>query len=1783
MTGKKLTRLLSLLLTVALVFSLVALPVYADEDGTADSGEVAVTTTDSDSTGDASGTDDANTNADEGSDSSSDNTEAEATEEQSESKAEEPAEEETGEEDAEEETNGESDSSDEGESADESAGEDASEEETATEDNDGISLTSADGGGTETNEEVATNVASITSGEETSYYTTLQAAIDAATSGDTITLIANTSEDVTIPSEANITLNLGNYTLTNSSSDTITVSYGATLTIEGSGTVDNVTHTYAAIYNNGTVTLNGGTYTRSLENGSSNTYYTILNHGTMTINSGVTVSNTGNNSSMIDNGYYSYTSTNPRAGYVSGTNAANPSLTINGGTFSGGINTIKNDDCATLTISGGTFTNYTQASVQNHSTATISGGTFTAENAYAVLNCGCDATYDQGVLKISGGTFTGSYAVMDESTASTATITITGGNFQGSTADIATWSSTDGIKTDSTVSTATISVSGGTFSSDVSAYAAEGYEATTNEEGKYVVTSAKVAQIGETTYGTLAAAFAAASDGQTITLLTDITLSSGITLSSKSVTLDLNGCTVSRVEDYSYNYLINVASDASLTVKDSTGSGGALSNTYGNYISGYAIQAEGTVIVESGTLKAIYGIYANGANAQVTVNNGTVYGYYYGIYVSGANAQVTVNNGTVTGNTRGISISSSATSSTVNISGGTVKGTSTSSYSYGIIQFAGTLNITGGTVSGANGYGIQANGTLKIDGENVNISGTYAGIYCNGSSSEIKSGTITGTVALAVYGTTTAVTIGDSTNTSSTAPTLTGSTAYGIEMGNGADVTIYSGTVSGPSCGVFVGYGYDADNPTILVVNGGTISSDSIGISTNGSQNYTNITINGGSVSGGWGMYLPAMNSSTTINGGTITGSSTGVEIRAGSLTVSGGTIESTSGEFAYTFNGSGTTVVGAGIAISQHSTNQEVTVTITGGEISGIYGIFEVNTYSTSTEDVTLTISGDSTSVSGSIAAVYSVSLNGDVTGLVEGVTTYSSETTTVAISAGTYSTEVSEYCEEGYLASLVVDESGNYTITSGVAAVYDADGSLLRTYSTLYEASTTAASDSTIKLTGDVGTSDFCADDYFRADSSKTLTLDLNGHNIYAASGENTGSKSTAILVTGNATLDIVDNSGNGGVVTTSGTKAVWMISGKLTIDAVGYTWTGANNAVYVCSQSDYSEGTTTLIINSGVFYGQAAVAVKNDKGDTKINGGVFVGYSSSTKATAIAGGSGTGTVTITYGYFAGSLSPQSSKFTISGGYYTVGVSASDSITFPKGMSCITLSESEKVTEKVTGTEFTYKVDYYTFSYGTISEDGMYTTLGSASSIYNLCTAINGDENITDGSEVFIQMHSDYTTSGTLDVNSITKCKNITIDLNGYTLECTGESTAAITVQYGYEVTILDSSAEGTGTVTASSVSPYGTIKNRGGNLTIESGTFINSASSSNLVVNNNGGTGASTTITGGSFKGTFYALSGTTLSIEGGYFDNDPTTYVATGYEVAKNEEDEDYPYYVADIIYGKNIDLKSGTIALNVYVMGVVDSEDYISGAPYVEGSSTNPEVSAVESEEYAYTVSQKVLAENMAKELTVTVNLSNGYTYEYATSVKSYAADVMDSLTDANEKAALTAMLDYGSAVQALGGTTSNDDLANGGNYADGVTSVTATDIKNYGASKTTAKVGIWAGVTLSSWNMTFKDDFTIIMKYSGEITESVTVSIGGEPYSNVTTSGQYITISGLSAYDLTKSLSVTLTSGDTSYTTNTTGLYYARLMAGSTSTAQKLVGQTLYLYAKAVAALNTAG
>lgn len=337
-------------------------------------------------------------------------------------------------------------------------------------------------------------------------YANIAQAVRGASKKYTVKLLQNVTEDINIPASKVVNLDLNGHTLTNASGDTITVAAKGTLTIQGEGTVDNVTHGKAAIVNNGTVTLNGGTYTRSKENpentpnnNGGNSYYTILNDkgGNMTINSGVTVTNVGHFSSAIRNG-----------GDAQST--AKSVLTINGGTFSGGINTIKNDELGELTINGGDFSNTTQLVVMNWNDATINGGTFSVNKSA------------EAVLQTAAWTPSGERSV--------GKMTINGGTFKG-TGEQAMIEPTF-VYNDTTYS-GTASVSGGVFTADVTKFCAPGYK-TELTNGVYVVKAG--------TNEALDKVDTAIADGATEDQIKDaveaVTNTPNETLSSSSTTMD---------------------------------------------------------------------------------------------------------------------------------------------------------------------------------------------------------------------------------------------------------------------------------------------------------------------------------------------------------------------------------------------------------------------------------------------------------------------------------------------------------------------------------------------------------------------------------------------------------------------------------------------------------------------------------------------------------------------------------------------------------------------------------------------------------------------------------------------------------------------------------------------------------------------------------------------------------------------------------------------------------------------------------------------------------------------------------------------------------------------------------------------------------------------------------------------------------------------------------------------------------------------------------------------
>ncbi len=283
-------------------------------------------------------------------------------------------------------------------------------------------------------------------GSDTGEAATLQSKIDAASEATTIEVTGTVTESITISSGKDITLNFAEGAkLTNQdTTHTITVAAGGKLTIMGNGTIDNTSHQKAALQNNGTAILNGCTFMRSAEAGTNtttpggNSWYTIVNDaGTMTINAGVTVQPkidgdtiTGGYSSLIRN-------VNTKDVVDSTGEFIYARLTINGGTFTGGVNTVKNDDGGVLEVNDGTFKNTTQYVILNWNEAAIKNGTFTCTaSGYGTIGNVSNSNpnlHSTGKLAISGGTLIAPDGVSVVETWSgqynSKDITVSGGSF----------------------------------------------------------------------------------------------------------------------------------------------------------------------------------------------------------------------------------------------------------------------------------------------------------------------------------------------------------------------------------------------------------------------------------------------------------------------------------------------------------------------------------------------------------------------------------------------------------------------------------------------------------------------------------------------------------------------------------------------------------------------------------------------------------------------------------------------------------------------------------------------------------------------------------------------------------------------------------------------------------------------------------------------------------------------------------------------------------------------------------------------------------------------------------------------------------------------------------------------------------------------------------------------------------------------------------------------------------------------------------------------------------
>lgn len=193
----------------------------------------------------------------------------------------------------------------------------------------------------------------------------------------------------------------------------------------------------------------------------------------------------------------------------------------------------------------------------------------------------------------------------------------------------------------------------------------------------------------------------------------------------------------------------------------------------------------------------------------------------------------------------------------------------------------------------------------------------------------------------------------------------------------------------------------------------------------------------------------------------------TAIEMRAGNLIVNEDAFIEGTADFSATPNGNGSTVLGAAIALSQHTTQKPTTVTVNGGTLKGDRAFYQDNL-----------ASGTSTSVSATIAA--GTTLDGAI-----------------------------EVAEEGFVMPKADD--GSYTLA---AADFVVAG---KPYDTFADAYANAAEGATIEVY-----TDFSATEIITI--AKGITIDGNGHTL-----ESTAARAINIDTTGAVVInDLTINAG-------------------------------------------------------------------------------------------------------------------------------------------------------------------------------------------------------------------------------------------------------------------------------------------------------------------------------------------------------------------------------------------------------------------------------------------------------------------------------------------------------------------------------------------------------------------------------------------------------------------------------------------------------------------------------
>lgn len=1043
-------------------------------------------------------------------------------------------------------------------------------------------------------DKLTTSVTQLMPSETTTYvaevkgvkYDSLQAAIDAAAKNATVTLLADTRENVTI-STYGLTLDLNGHTLNGG-----TVAGKPALTVKNRVTVKD-----SSAAQTGTIMRED-----TVENSGVSSHYVIdIQDGWLFFESGSVTNNSGvvgvKGASLVRVGDDSV--------------AKYPGLTISGGTFTqDNFIVIKVDRGTFYLKEDGTLNSKNSYAVETWKFAEIKGGTVNGTVAAWTYSGGHNSD-----LTISGGTVNGNVLSVNYGSAEgkVAKVSITGGTVNGALDTRSYDPSTNELTSIDDATKATIKVTGGTFKEDPSKYVVENSGVTPNGDGTFGVAKAYLAKVGDTSYYTMDEAFKAqTASGEPIVLLRDYTTGSVFNSGTIDRTVDLAGhtWTCTGKDANSAAFEIN-NSGVTLTVKNgkvvSSQLVGLIPSAMGGTIKydNSSLEFEGVEM----TTTAHSGIETNGNNTNdtVTLRNSTLnVPNGFGIYFP-SSGTLTIDNSKINAKTMGVQVCSGS----LNISGA---GTAITVSGDGIDKTINDGAIEdGAAISIVNRTGYKGLSEITVKDGKFTAKGTNAAVKAY-NWKDLTPSDFTQNDKVSVSGGTFSSAVDESLCAEGFIPTQNADGTYGVKVGqyvaevNGAKYATLAEAIAAAQDGQTVTLLADATEDVVisksitLDLGGKTLTNTNAGKATISVQSGT-VTVQNGSVIGGTSYYnievTKNSNANLTLTDVAATAGNTG-----SSMIDNWGTLTITSGTYTGGLNvvkseeGSKLTITGGTFTLN-YATNGYTGVifaygdtTISGGEF--IQSLTTTGRWNHPQVIATGVVEGH-TAITKVTGGSFTNKLSRE--NIFRGVGKATSDN--FEVSGGTFNKSIPDgYCADGFIPTKNTD--GTYGVKEGqyVAKV----GSTK--YETLADAIRLAAKGRTVTLLADV-------EQNAQLTIDKSITLDLNGKTI-----RNTmdiwGDKANAILsitngakvtITGNGTIDAKENDcytinvAKGDLTIENGTfygnvSVVQVEEGTLSVKGGTFDlhqkWEGSSKYLFNCIDSEFTSGNAKVAISGGTFVG-------------------------------------------------------------------------------------------------------------------------------------------------------------------------------------------------------------------------------------------------------------------------------------------------------------------------------------------------------------------------------------------------------------------------------------------------------------------------------------------------------------------------------------------------------------------------------------------------------------------